>query len=87
MSIVRREVWLARTLTRCANRGVAMPRVIDNPGHWRARAEESRSLAEQMKDADARRIMLGIADSYELLAERAFERVKLNIFSSGRAKR
>jgi hypothetical protein len=64
-----------------------MPRVIDNPEHWRARAEASRTLAEQMKDAEARRIMLGIADSYELLAERAVERAKLNIFSSGRAKR
>ena len=64
-----------------------MLRVIDNPEHWRARAEESHTLAEQMKDAEARRIMLGIADSYQLLAERPFERAKLNIFSSGRAKR
>jgi hypothetical protein len=62
-----------------------MPRVIDNPEHWRARAEESRTLAEQMNDAEARRIMLGIADSYEFLAERAVERSKRNIFSNGRS--
>jgi hypothetical protein len=61
-----------------------MPRVIDNPEHWRARAEESRTLAEQMNDAESRRIMLGIADSYEFLAEPAVERAKRNIFSNGR---
>jgi hypothetical protein len=53
-----------------------MPRVINNPEHWRARAEESRTLAEQMNDAEARRIMLGTADSYGFLAERAVERAK-----------
>jgi hypothetical protein len=55
-----------------------MPRVIDNPEHWRARAEECRTLAEQMNDAEARRIMLGIVDSYERLAERAEVRAKWN---------
>jgi hypothetical protein len=62
-----------------------MPRVIDDPEDWRARAEESRTLAEQMNDAEARRIMFGIADSYQFLAERAVERAKRNIFSNGRA--
>ena len=90
LAIVRQEVWpQVGTLTlrrSCAARncGVAMPRVIDNPEHWRVRAKESRTLAEQMNDAEVRRIMLGIADSCEFLAERAVERAKRNIFSNGR---
>jgi hypothetical protein len=39
--------------------------------HWRERAEEARTLAEQMEDADARRTMLDIANSYDNLAARA----------------
>jgi hypothetical protein len=38
---------------------------------WRALAEEARQQAELMTDADARRLMLGIAEGYERLAERA----------------
>jgi hypothetical protein len=53
-----------------------MPKLIDLPEHWRARAEESRVLAEQLSDPETRRMMLGIAQSYERLAERAAERLK-----------
>ena len=44
---------------------------FNDPEHWRARAEEVRVLAEQMKDETTRQTMLGIARDYEKLAVRA----------------
>jgi hypothetical protein len=38
---------------------------------WMARATEARSVAETMRDSDARSTMLAIAASYEKLARRA----------------
>ena len=58
--------------------GATMPKLIDDPGHWRARAEEARVLAEQMDDPEAKQTMLRIAESYERLSERAAERLKEN---------
>jgi hypothetical protein len=43
----------------------------DDPEHWRARAAEIFKIAEEMKDANARTIMHGIADDYLRLVERA----------------
>jgi hypothetical protein len=37
--------------------------------YWRKRAEEARSLAEGMRDAHIRVLMLGIAESYEQIAK------------------
>ena len=50
--------------------------LMDDPEHWRARAEEARVHAEQMKDPETRRMMLGIAESYEQIARRADERLR-----------
>ena len=44
---------------------------INDPEHWRRRAEESRVLAEQMNDETAKQVMLRIADDYVELAVRA----------------
>jgi len=41
------------------------------PTEWMVRATEARSLAEKMRDADARSTMLAIAVGYEKLARRA----------------
>ena len=44
---------------------------INEPEHWRARADEERILAKQMNDAEAKVAMLRIAEDYERLAQRA----------------
>ena len=47
---------------------------IDDASRWRARAEEAQTLAEQMTNAETKRIMLGIAVSYIALAQLAQDR-------------
>jgi hypothetical protein len=42
-----------------------------HPEHWRSRAEEVRTLAEDMTDQQARESLLRIVQEYERLAERA----------------
>jgi hypothetical protein len=36
--------------------------ILDNPEHWQERAEEARSIAEQLSDPESRRMMLRIAE-------------------------
>lgn len=47
---------------------------INDPSHWRARAQEMRGLAAMADDLDARASMLAIAEEYERLAQRAEQR-------------
>jgi hypothetical protein len=56
-------------------RGPFVPRIIDDPKHWRDRAKEVRAHAEQMTDRDAKQEMFRIAEDYEKLAKRAEERL------------
>ena len=53
-----------------------LARRIDNPDHWRKRAKEMRTLAVEMQDRRARRIMRRLAADYDLLAGRATERTR-----------
>jgi hypothetical protein len=43
---------------------------LNSPEYWRARAEESRAAADQMKDPGARETMLGIAKGFDDMAAR-----------------
>jgi molecular chaperone GrpE (heat shock protein) len=55
---------------------------INEPDHWRARAEESRNLANQMNDSEGKDAMLRIAQDYERLAKRA-ERRAAGVYQTG----
>jgi hypothetical protein len=47
---------------------------LSNARYLRERAREFRSKAEHQRDDDSKRLMLNLAESYELLARRAEER-------------
>jgi hypothetical protein len=49
---------------------------INDPEHWRQRAEEARTIADQMNDPQSKEAMLKIAEDYERLGERAERRAK-----------
>jgi hypothetical protein len=45
--------------------------ILDDPEHWRQRAKEARSVAEQLTDPTSKAAMLRIAADYERIAEQA----------------
>ena len=49
---------------------------INDPEHWRQKAEEMRTLADGISDEEARATMLKIAEDYERLAKRAEKRAR-----------
>jgi len=50
--------------------------LLDDPEHWINRAEEARSIAEQLSDPESKRMKLRIADDYDRLADHAKRRAK-----------
>jgi hypothetical protein len=49
---------------------------VSDPQHWRRRAEEARTLVDELIDPEAKRKMLKIAEDYEALARRAEPRLR-----------
>jgi hypothetical protein len=47
---------------------------LNDVKHWRDRAAEMRVLSTDMKDIEARTLMLKLANDYDKLADRAEER-------------
>jgi hypothetical protein len=56
--------------------GMAYQSHLNDPEHWRDRAEQVRALADQVSNQKTRDAILGIVADYELLADRAQERAK-----------
>jgi hypothetical protein len=50
--------------------------LLDNPEYWRARAEDTRTIADALTNKESKQIMLEIVKDYECLAARAEERLK-----------
>jgi hypothetical protein len=50
-------------------------KLVWDPGHWRLRAEETRTVADQMTHEEARTIMRRIANDYDRLAKVAEEQL------------
>ena len=50
---------------------------IQDPAHWRERAEEARTTGEGLTDPIAKKTMMEIAEGYELMAKRAETRRKI----------
>jgi len=50
--------------------------IINDPEHWRGRAEATRTAAENIFDRVSKERMLKIAKEYERLAERAEARLR-----------
>lgn len=48
-----------------------MPTIYGTAEHWMDRARETRELASQMKDGEAKQALLTIAEGYEKVAKRA----------------
>jgi hypothetical protein len=51
-----------------------MPHLLNDPAHWNLRAQEARTLANQLDDPQANAVALEIAEQYERLAVRAAAR-------------
>jgi hypothetical protein len=50
---------------------------FNDPAYWRERAAELRAIAEHLEDSTSRAQIMGCARDYDILAERAEQRVKL----------
>jgi hypothetical protein len=53
-----------------------MRTLLNNPEHWRARAEETRSMAEGIADLMAKASLLRVAEEYEQLALQGEKRLR-----------
>jgi hypothetical protein len=51
------------------------PTLLNDPAHWRRRAQETRSIADRLDDPVAKQTMLEVAQHYEQIATIAETRV------------
>jgi DNA-directed RNA polymerase subunit RPC12/RpoP len=63
----------------CGGSGLVKPpdtlaSIVDDPKHWRNRAEEARSLAEAMRDEHTQSMIFRIAEGYDKIATRIEKR-------------
>jgi hypothetical protein len=49
---------------------------LNDPAYWRDRAEELRIIAEHLKEVTPKAMILRCAQDFDLLAQRAEERLK-----------
>src|SRR5262245_1821986 len=74
VSLINRvKAWRrsASDLRRSRESNFVPPSLINDPEHWRKRADEARNLADDMKDEISKQMMLQIAADYRHLARRA----------------
>jgi hypothetical protein len=71
--INRVKAWrrCASDLQRSRESNFVPASLINDPEHWRKRADEARNLADDMKDEISKQMMLQIAADYGHLARRA----------------
>jgi len=53
-----------------------VPPRVDDPGYWRFRANSTLQLAKDMKQGEAKAIILKIAEEYELVARLTEDRLR-----------
>jgi hypothetical protein len=63
---------------------VERPSHLLDPERWRRRAEETRSISENMRDPKIGRILLRLAGDYDAMAEQA-DRLRIRV-DQGQAK-
>jgi hypothetical protein len=52
-----------------------MANYLDDPKRWYDRGAEMQVLADEMRDEEAKRMMLKLADDYNTLGDRAMDRL------------
>lgn len=67
----------------CLNAVMGHDAPVENSDYWRKRAEEARTLSERMLDAYTKVLMLGIAESYERIAQ-SYDLIASSIFEQPR---
>jgi hypothetical protein len=60
-----------------------MATLLNDVTHWHNRAEEARIVAEGLTDSVAKRMMLGVAESYDKLVRHAEARIAADTHKSG----